>query len=257
MQRAETLPAERIGVALGGAGEIHCRDLGEVLGAPERAEHEFDRRSPVAEIVGQRLRARDVALARGIGDGAIGAHPQGEEILDLALARVAPADAHLLALRRRIDLDAAARRELGDRIEVGRMNPMRAAVIGHAESARVGDAAPADMVGRLDQHELAPGGGDFTRGRDTCRTGSDDDHVDAGQGRGDGAERRACRQRGRGRRGGEERAAAQSQHGFQMPVVGRTLPEGRAARKRAGDSRHLVLVVRRRYLCLLPCSTTR
>ena len=79
MQCAETLPAESVGIAFGGFREIHRRYLRQLLAAAEWAEHEFDRWPPVAEIVRQRLRARDVALARGVGDGAIGAHLRGKK----------------------------------------------------------------------------------------------------------------------------------------------------------------------------------
>ena len=106
-QRAEALAAERVDVALDRAREIHRRDLVEILAAAERPEHELDRRPPVAEILRQRLLQLDVGLAaRGILDRAVRAHECGEKILQLAFARVAPADAQLLARRRRIDVEA-------------------------------------------------------------------------------------------------------------------------------------------------------
>ena len=107
-ERAKTLAAEHIGIALGGFREIHRRDLRQFFAAAKRAEDEFDRGPPVAEIVRQRLRASDIALARGVGDGAVGAYLYGQEILKLAFAGIAPADPHLLARRRRINFDARA-----------------------------------------------------------------------------------------------------------------------------------------------------
>ena len=149
----------------------------EILAAAERAEHELDCLPPVAEVVRQRLPAGDVALARSLGDRAVGAHAHGQEILQLAFARVAPADAHLLACRRRIDVKPPARRSLGHRIEVGRMDPVGAAIIGHAESARIGDAAAADVVGRFDHHDLPLGGRDPPRRGDAGGARADDDDV--------------------------------------------------------------------------------
>ena len=162
-QRAESLAAEGCRGALGGARKIQRRELRQFLAAAERAEHEFDRRAPVAEIVRHHLLARHVGLARRVVDGAGGAHLGGQEVLQLAFARKAPADADFLARRRRIDLDAAARRQLGQRIEVGRVDPMGAAIERHAEGLGVGDAAAADMIGRLDEHIAPPGSGDAAR----------------------------------------------------------------------------------------------
>ena len=93
-----------------------------------------DRQSP--RSFGSALGAVDVGpAARGFGDRAIGAHERGEIILELAFARVAPADAHALAGRRRIDVEPGARRELGQRIDVGHVDPVRAAIERHAEAA--------------------------------------------------------------------------------------------------------------------------
>ena len=60
-------------VALGGFGEIDGRHLRQFLAATEWAKHEFDGRPPVAEVVWQRLSAGYVALARRVGDAAVGA----------------------------------------------------------------------------------------------------------------------------------------------------------------------------------------
>ena len=61
------------------------------------------------------------------------------------------------------------------------MDPVRAAIERHAESARVGDAAAADMVGGLDQREAPARGGNPARGGDAGRAGADDDDVDRRQ----------------------------------------------------------------------------
>ena len=104
-QRAESLPAERVVVAIDRAGEIDGRDFVQVLAAGERSQHEFDRLLPFAEVLGQRLVGWNVGLAARRGrDGVVGAHEAREEILEFALARIAPADAHALAGRRRIDV---------------------------------------------------------------------------------------------------------------------------------------------------------
>ena len=70
----------------------------------------------------------------------------------------------------------------------------------------VGDAAAADMVGRLEQHVAPAGGGDAARGGDAGRTGADDDDVDRARRR--GARRRDGRTRRKRGRSGEERSAA-------------------------------------------------
>ena len=176
-QRAKALPAESVGPALGDAHEVDGGQFRQILAAGERAEHKLDGGAPFAEIVRQRLLARHVAFARSVDDRTGGAHLRGEEILQLALARVAQPDAHLLARRRRIDFDAAARRELGERIDVGRMDPMRAEVERNAESARIRDAAAADMIGRLDHHEVPVRCGDAAGSGDPGRAGPDDDDV--------------------------------------------------------------------------------
>ena len=74
---------------------------------------------------------------------------------------------------------------------------MGAAVERHAECLGVGDAAAADMVGRLDQHIAPPGGGDAARRGDAGGAGADDDDVDRGRrrlrrGRGGRTRRKRC-----------------------------------------------------------------
>ena len=73
---------------------------------------------------------------------------------------------------------------------------MGAAIVWHAERARVGDAAAADVIGGFDQHELAAGGCDLARRRDPGGAGADDDNVIDGSPGRDGASRGACRKRG-------------------------------------------------------------
>ena len=209
-QRAETLAAKSGDVALGEFGEVKGGNFGKVLGAAIGTEHELDRVAPFAQILRQHLRAGKIGLAaRGFRNGAVRAHQGGEKNLRLALARIAPADAQRLPARRRIDLDAGPLRELRQRIGVAHMDPMRAAVIGHAEGAGVGDATPADAVHRLDERHPAPGGGEPPRGRDAGGARPDDDDIDRPRG-GDGAQSRAGPKRGRG---GEKRSAAELLHG--------------------------------------------
>ena len=139
----------------------------------------------------------------------------GEEFLHLAFARIAAADAHALAGRRRIDVEARSGRELRHRIDVRHVEPMGAAIERHAEGLRVGDAAAADVIGRLDHHEAALGGGDTARRRDAGGAGAHDDDIDVARGR-NGAEGGARRERGGA---GEEGTAAQCWHGFQMLIT--------------------------------------
>ena len=187
---------------------------------------------PVAEVVRQRLRARHVRLARGVGNGAIGARLRSQEILKLAFARIAPADPHFLARRRRIDFNAAAQLQPGYRIEIGHVDPVGAAVIRHAEGACLCNAAAADMVGGFEQHESSPGRGDAARGGDTGRTGADDDDVDVPSRRRNRGDRGP---RGKPCRGSEERAAAQSRHGFQIVCsLASDCPNGARRGKRHG-----------------------
>jgi len=180
-QRADPLPAERIDVALGGFGEIRRRYLAQRLGAAEWSEHELHGRAPLAEILRQRLRAGDVgpAVSR-IVDGAIAAHEARQKILHFAFARIAQPDPQPLTRRRRIDIEPGPDRELRHRIEVGHVDPMRAAVVGSAEGAHVGEAAPAHAVARFQERESTAGRHDATRGRDAGSPGAHDDDVDVG-----------------------------------------------------------------------------
>ena len=182
--------------------------------------------APVAEILRQRLRAGDVALAaRRILDRAVRAHDRGEIVLHLAFARVAPADAQLLPRRRRIDVEpGAARRELRHRIDVRHVQPVRAAIVRHAEGAGVGDAAPADAVARLDQREAPARRRDLARRSNARRAGADDRDVDLARGR-----HRAERRRGgERRRAGEKDAPIECRHGFQIVVPRRNIARSAA-----------------------------
>src|SRR5204863_2245515 len=149
----EPLTAECTVVALSRAGKIRGRHLRELFAAAIRAQHKFDGRAPFAEILGQRLGASDVALARGIGNGGIGSHEAREKILHLSFAGVATSDAHSLPRRRRVDLDPGLRGELRQGIDVGRIDPVCAAIVGYAEYFGVGDAAPADVLGGLEHNK--------------------------------------------------------------------------------------------------------
>ncbi len=119
-QRAEALPAERIGVALGAIWRNRrprpapdpCRSRTGRARIRRSAASRRDRSAAPA-------RRRHRPCARRRRWRALARTCSGQKILQLALARIAPADAHLLARRRRIDFEAAARRELGQRIEVG------------------------------------------------------------------------------------------------------------------------------------------
>ena len=216
-QRAVSLPAIRVGVALERAREIHRRDFIEALAAGERPEHEFDRGPPVAQILRQRLHAGDIGLAaRRLLDRAVRAHQRREIVLHLAFARVALSDAQLLPRRRRIDVEPGARREPRHRIDVGNAHPVRAAIERHAEGARIGDAAPADAIARLDQREAPARGRDLSRRRNARRARADDRHIGFARGRGR-AERR------RGAKGGcaREKISPTDEHGFQIVSAAR------------------------------------
>ena len=84
--------------------------------------------------------------ARGLVDGAVGAHQRRQKLLGLARARIAAADAHLLAGRRRQNVEPGAARQPDHRIGVGIVHPARAAIERHVEGGAVGDAAAADLA---------------------------------------------------------------------------------------------------------------
>src|SRR6185295_11991811 len=86
---------------------------------------------------------------------------------------VALSDAQLLARRRRIDVEPAACAEFRDRIDVRHVDPVRTAIERHAKRAALGDAAPADLVARLDQHEALAGRRDPAGGGDSGRAGAE------------------------------------------------------------------------------------
>ena len=98
-------------------------------------------------------------------------------------------------------------RELRHRIDVRHVDPVRAAIERHAECRRVGDAAPADAVARLDQRKSPLAGGDAARRGDAGRARADDHHIDIA-GRRNRAKRR--RRHGSGRSG--QKGAAAERH---------------------------------------------
>ena len=104
-QCAKTLAAECAGVTLARPAVIDDRGVDQILAAAIGTQNELDRRPPFTEVLGQDLRAGDVALARGVGERAVGAHQRGQKILELAFARVAPADAQPLRCRRGINVE--------------------------------------------------------------------------------------------------------------------------------------------------------
>jgi hypothetical protein len=230
-ERAESLAAQEVAVALGGMREIDRRDLGQILGAAERAQHELDHGAPAAEVLGQRLRAGKIGLARRIRDGGGGAHDSAQIVLHLAFARVAPPDAHALARWRRIDVEPGLGPELRHRIDLRHMDPVGPAIKRNAEHGRVGDAAAADRRGGFEECKAPADSRKAPRRRNAGRPGPHNDHIDAAGARSRsgflGAGRRRpnrgrMRRRDRhgsrhvsrhGGRGGEERPAIQSLHG--------------------------------------------
>ena len=86
-------------------------DVLQVLAGGVGAEHEFRRPRPVAEILRQRRGAGHIGLAaRGVVDGAVGAHQGGEKFLGFAGARVAAADADFLARAAPVTMSSPALR---------------------------------------------------------------------------------------------------------------------------------------------------
>ena len=155
-QRAESLPAERVDIALGGSRRSRRPRPapGPCRSRTGRARiRSVGRQSP--RSFGSACAQETSALRAASAMARLARTCSGQKILKLAFARVAPADAHLLARRRRIDFDAARGAELRHRIEIGHVDPVRAAVVRHAEGARIGDAAAADMVGRFDAARTA------------------------------------------------------------------------------------------------------
>ena len=67
-----------------------------ILAGGVGAEQEFRGPPPVAKVLGQRGGAGHITLARGVVDGAVGAHQGGEKLLGFAGPRVAAADADFL-----------------------------------------------------------------------------------------------------------------------------------------------------------------
>jgi len=111
-------------------------------------------------------------------------------------------------------------RELRQRIDVGRVNPMGAAIVGYAESLGIGNAASADLIRGLEHDKLFACGRKPPPGGDAGGTRPHDDGIDPAGARHLGCRRGARRcKRGRGRQdrggGGEEGSTAQTSHGAQ------------------------------------------
>jgi hypothetical protein len=129
------------------ARALSMRRILQILAGGVGAEHEFRGPRPVAEILRQRRGAGHIGLAaRGVVDGAVGAHQGGEKFLGFAGPRVAAADPDFLARRRRRDIEPGAARQLDHRVGVGIVHPARAAIERHLECRGVGEAAAADLA---------------------------------------------------------------------------------------------------------------
>ena len=166
------------GIALLRADLVDRGKLLQILPRRIGAEQEFHRRGPVAEILRQDGSAGHIGpAARGIVDGAVGAHQGGQQFLDLAGAGVAAADTDFLPKRRRTDLQPRGAREFYYRVGVGIMDPARAAVERHVEGRGVGDATPADLAGGFQHNHLAVRSQDAPRRRDAGRPRADHDNV--------------------------------------------------------------------------------
>ena len=74
-----------------------------------------------------------------------------------------------------------ARCQLGYRIDIERVDPVRAEIVGNVERAGVGHAAAADVVGGFDQHEVSAGGGEPACGGNPRRSGADDHDIGGGR----------------------------------------------------------------------------
>jgi hypothetical protein len=104
--------------------------------------------------------------------------------------------------------------KLRHRVDVRHVDPVRAAIVRDPEGARVGQAAAADALLRLDDEHATPGVTQASRGRDAGRARAHDQHVHKA---------RDCSRCGGGRREGrhrcdrsgtdEECAAAETRHG--------------------------------------------
>ena len=127
----------------------------------------------------------------GLADRVGRADQRGEKILHFAFAGVALPDAHALSRRSRIDVDPLFGRKLGHRVDLGHVDKVCAPVIRNPEGLRVGDAAPANVVVRLQQRIAALGSNERAGGRNARGARADDGHVD---------ERRSGRLGGRKRR---------------------------------------------------------
>ena len=78
------------------------------------------------------------------------------------------------------------------------MDPMRAAIVSHAESAGIGDAAAANVSGCFEQHELSSGRADPARRRNAGSSRANDHYVEIGGSRCGCGNRGCCKRCGRG-----------------------------------------------------------
>ena len=207
--------------------KIDGRHLGKLLAAVVRAEDEFDGRPPLPEILGQDLGAGHVALARRVGNGAVGAHEASEKILHLAFTCVALADADALSRGRLIDIEPRGDGELCHWIYFAGVESVSPAIVRHTKRLGIGDAASAHLFRGLEDDIPLACRAEPPRGRDAGGAGAHDDgihpagtrHLDYG--------RRARRPKGgpcRGRAGrGKKGAAAEMFHGVSAGVL-RGLP---------------------------------
>src|SRR5258708_39770552 len=117
-----------MGVGVSVLGEMEGWRVGEILGATEGAEHEFDCRLPIAKVLGERLSTRDIlSAATGLRDGAAGPHRGGKIVLHFAGAGVSAADTHPLRRRGWINVETGLHGERRHPSEVRDMNPGSAA----------------------------------------------------------------------------------------------------------------------------------
>ena len=156
-QRAETLAAKRIDVALGGFREVIGRDFAQFLAATVGAEHEFDRRPPIAQVLGQSIVAIDVGLAaRGLSDRAVASAPASRDIPPARL-RARCAGRRAAAGRSAPDRfrDPISARASLSGLSSGMWIQCAPRSYGTPKILGVGDAAPADPIGGLDQRKAA------------------------------------------------------------------------------------------------------
>src|SRR5262249_45907703 len=207
-QRANPLAAEEAIFTLLGSGKIDRGHFLETLAAPEGAQHEFQDRAPLAQISRQRLGGRHVAsTASRIADGTLATQPGREKLFHFRISGIAQPDPQTLVGRGGIDAEAGPERELRDRIYLLSIEPMRAAIVRHAERVNVSEAAPCHTVARLEHRNSPPRGSDAAGRSNAGRPGANDDDIEAAR----------CRHGNRGMSDGrgqssKKRAAVEPSH---------------------------------------------